>query len=100
MVNLVTRRFADCCLKYPNATFVFNSSFKLTSYQWLNEEIAEFNRIMFELSIELNNMLFFDLREVLMNSPLIPGRVIKKRRHYGGNGCHLTFAANVWLLVS
>ena len=92
LADLVTRRFDECCRNNPNTTFVFNSIL-LTSYDWLNEEITEFNRIMFELSFQHSNMIFFDSHEILMNSPLIPGDVIERRKEYGGNGCHITFAA-------
>ena len=92
LADLVTRRFDECCRNNPNTTFVFNSIL-LTSYDWLNEEITEFNRIMFELSFQHSNMIFFDSHEILMNSPLIPGGVIERRKEYGGNGCHITFAA-------
>lgn len=92
LADLVTRRFSDCCRRNPDTTFVFNSIL-LTSYGWLNEEITEFNRIMFELSFQHSNMIFFDSHEALMRSQLIPGGVIERRKEYGGNGCHLTFAA-------
>ena len=92
LADLVTRRFGECCRKNPNTTFVFNSIL-LTSYGWLNEEITEFNRIIFELSFQHSNMIFFDSHEALMRSQLIPGGVIERRKEYGGNGCHLTYAA-------
>ena len=75
LADLVTRRFNECCRKNPNTTFVFNSIL-LTSYDWLNEEITEFNRIMFELSFQHSNMILFDSHEILLISPLIPGGVI------------------------
>ena len=83
LADLVTRRFDECCRNNPNTTFVFNSIL-LTSYDWLNEEITEFNRIMFELSFQHSNMIFFDSHEILMNSPLIPGGVISGPTHNKG----------------
>ena len=92
LADMVTKRLAECCRKHPNTTFVFNSIL-LTSFGWLNKEIDEFNKIMFQLSLELDNMLFFDSHAVLMDSPLRPAGVLETRKEYGANGCHITFAA-------
>ena len=92
LADLVARRLAECCRKHPNTTFVFNSILS-TSFGWLNEEIAEFNRIMFELSLELDNMLFFDSHAILIDSPMRRTGVLETRKDYGANGCHITQAA-------
>ena len=90
--DLVTRRF--CCRKHPNMTFAFNSII-FKSYDGLNEKITEFNKIMFKLSLELkieeNYVILFSDHTVLINSPLMLGRVIEIQKEYGGNGCQLTF---------
>ena len=79
----MTRRFDEC---FRNTSLVFNSIL-LTTYDWLNDEITEFNRIMFELSFQHSNMIFFGSHEILMNS-LMPG---ERRQECGAAA--VTFAA-------
>ena len=92
LADLVTRRFGECCRRNPNTTFVFNSIL-LTSFGWLNEEIAAFNKIMFELSFEHSNLMFFDSHEAIIRSKPLNEGIIENRKEYGANGCHITYAA-------
>ena len=41
-----------------------------TGHRWLNEQIDESNKIMFELSLDVPNLFFFDSSSVIERSPL------------------------------
>ena len=91
LADLVTRRLSECCDKNPDTTFIY-SSILHTKQDWLNCEIDEFNRIMFELSVTVPNMRFFDSHQALVNDRLsnkIDNVIMPADKH----GQHLTFAA-------
>jgi len=67
LADLLTSRLSACLRRNPDTTFIFNSILS-TSHEWLNWEVEEVNRIMFELSAEHHNFLFFDSHHVLMSS--------------------------------
>ena len=65
----IAYRLLDCCHRNPGTTFVFNSVL-YTRHDWLNEEIDILNRNMFELSVDCQNLLFFDSSAVLTDHPM------------------------------
>ena len=89
LADLVCRRLLNTCRKHSNTIFVFNS-IVLRSIPWLNVEIEEFNGIMFELSLEVENLYFFDSHDVLMGSDEICRQGAIDRR---GDGVHMPAAA-------
>jgi hypothetical protein len=64
LADLITSRLSACLQRNEDTTFIFNSILS-TSHEWLNYDIEEFNRIMFELSAKHHNFLFFDSHDVL-----------------------------------
>ena len=91
LADLITRRLSDCCDKNPNTTFIY-SSILHTKQDWLNYEIDEFNRIMFELSVTMPNMRFFDAHQSLVND-ILSDRLNSVINPQDRHGQHLTFAA-------
>ena len=73
-----------------DVTFIF-SSVLYTKQDWLNYEIAEFNKIMFELSVTIPNLRFLDTHQSLlddgMTATVKPEHV---RMPEDANGQHLT----------
>ena len=92
LADLVTKRLSACLLKHHSTHFVFMSILD-TNRDWLNREIWEFNRIMFQLSLRHTNLSFLDSQQVLYANFRSPDMVIEGRKEYGGNGIHLTLAA-------
>ena len=86
LADVIYKRLKTCCMKNNNTVFIFNSLL-LTQFNWLNAEVAEFNRIMFNLSRSQPNMWFLDTHSALMNSSL--RHALDPR----GNGIHLTLDA-------
>ena len=83
------KRLISVCRKHSNTVFVFNS-IASSAFPWLNVEINEFNRIMFELSMDVENLYFLDSHDVLMGSQVISrrGAILWK-----GDGVHMTLEA-------
>ena len=69
LADIVCARLAASCRQHHGTTFIYNSML-YTGHGWLNDEIEEFNRIMFELSLEVPNLFFFDSSSVIEQSPL------------------------------
>ena len=69
LADLICNRLEKTCRKYPKTTFVYNSML-YTGHFWLNQEIEEFNKIMFNLSLRVPNLFFFDSSAVIESSPL------------------------------
>ena len=78
-------RLRDVCARHPNTTFVL-SSLLSTKFPWLNAAAGQFNKLAFELSLELGNFVFFDSHAVLVESGV---HVLDN----GGDGVHLTSTA-------
>ena len=57
------------CKSARNTTFVFNSLLH-TRHRWLNKEVDIFNKLMLELSCQIENLKFFDSHDVLKGSSL------------------------------
>ncbi len=76
------------CRKYPETTFIFNSLLS-TKFSWLTPESTKVNRAMFDMSMRITNLWFFDSHHICM--------MIKQRGRIvldpDGNGIHLTFLA-------
>ena len=90
--------FETFCVKYPKTTFIFNSILR-TKFDWLNVEVDDFNKEIFEMSLSprCENLWYFDSHHILTQ---INNRV----RVFlpNGNGIHITFAAKKhvsWSLV-
>ena len=89
--DMVSRRLTDCCARYPNTNFVFNSVIH-TNHEWLNQQIDIFNNIMFKESLTAHNLRFFDSHEALVRG--VESRVVYHViQRDDGRGTHLTFAA-------
>lgn len=91
LADLVTRRLTDCCDRHEDVTFIF-SSVLYTKQDWLNHEIAEFNNIMFELSVTVPNLRFLDTHQSILNDRKA-GKIDKVIMPQDSNGQHLTLAA-------
>ena len=75
------------CRACPNTWFVYNSVI-LTSDRILNEEIGNFNTLMFELSLKIDrNMWFLDTHQVMLVA-VSEGRV--NARRVTRDGIHLS----------
>ena len=71
--------------RYPQTEFIFNS-LVLTSFSWLNREVQQFNRDIFELSARLRNLWFFDSHFICSKLHERGCCIIDP----AGNGVHLT----------
>ena len=91
LADLVTRRLLNTCRKHSGTTFIFNSVLH-TRHRWLNEEIDNFNRMMFELSFHAPNLKFFDSHDVLLNNRL-SRRTADVIQSSDPRGVHITHAA-------
>ena len=69
LADMICNRLEKTCRKYPKTTFLYNSIL-YTGHSWLNEEIKAFNEIMFDLSLKVTNLFFFDSSAVIESSPL------------------------------
>ena len=86
LADFVYKRLVNTCRKNPNTIFIFNSLL-LTTFSWLNREIVKFNRIMFNLSLKLENLYYFDSHHVVRSS------VLRSVVAENGNGVHVTAEA-------
>ena len=84
LADMVCRKLENCCNKYPNTNFVFNSITHVKQQNWLNREIVDFNNYMFELSQRVRNLSFFDSHELIM---CMRPEIVWER----GNGVHLCY---------
>ena len=57
------------CSNYKETLFIFNSVLQ-SYYTRLNTEIDQFNKLMFDLSKTIPNLLFFDSHSVLQDDPI------------------------------
>ena len=93
LADLITSRLSACLQRNEATTFIFNSILS-TSHEWLNYDIEEVNRVMFELSAEHHNFLFFDSHAVLqrahISAPSSRTPVIRP----DGDGVHITSGAS------
>ena len=93
LADVVCGRLRRVCQKHPRTKFIFNSVLNVhNDMGWLNEEINIFNRYMYELSLTVPNMAFFDSHSILMKSQI--------SQHLGGvidlddrRGVHITWGA-------
>ena len=77
------------CRKYPTKVFIFNSILNISrDVEWsnlINDNIYDFNRFMFEMSLNIDNLWFLDTQ-----------CAIYERRLQGinphGNGIHITYS--------
>lgn len=93
LADMVCTRLRQVCQKHTRTKFIFNSILNVhTDLEWLNREINMFNRFIYELSLSIPNLAFFDAHFILMNSHLSKrlGNVIDldDRR-----GVHITWGA-------
>ena len=72
------------CKKYPETTFIFNSLL-FTKYGWLNREIDQFNRFVFDLSLRKTNLWFFDSHDICCKLGELRYEILDP----SGNGIHL-----------
>ena len=73
------------CERYPETTFIFNSLL-MTKYGWLNREINLFNRLIFDHSLNMKNLWFFDSHQVCCKLGERGYDILDAN----GNGIHLT----------
>ena len=69
LADMVVNRLRDTCRKHMKTEFIYNSILH-TTHDWLNVEIDIFNKIMYELSFNIPNLLFFDSHGVLQQHPI------------------------------
>ena len=86
LADTVCSKLKRCCRQYPRTKFVYNSIL-LTKFGWLNTEITEFNKIMYDLCRSIPNLTFFTSHQLLRESRL--RNVLDPR----GNGVHVTMDA-------
>ena len=92
LADVVTKRLEECCKRHRATTFVFTSVLS-TGHVWLNAAVGEFNKIMFELSMRVPNMAFFDSHSVVLgNSISSPSSRVTVIRP-GDDGIHISFEA-------
>lgn len=89
LADLVAKRLAECCERNRDTTFIFNSNLS-TSHAWLNEAIEQFSHVMFRLSLEVPNLVYFDSHAVLKRNPISSGRSQEKVIQHDGDGVHIT----------
>ena len=78
--------------QFPNTKFIYNSM-TLTKFDWLNEQVQEFNRNVFNLSLSLNsNIHFFDSHHIARTLAR-RGVAILESRSRRANGVHITYQA-------
>ena len=87
LADMVIQRLRDCCRKYPNTMFIFNTILLSKNHDWLNYEVHQFNRYMYNVSTEISNLHFFDSHNILKHSGI--HRVWVPQ----GNGIHITLDA-------
>ena len=80
LIEIMSPKLALFTDKYKNCTFVFNSLLN-TKYGWVNQASQTFNNFIFRLSLQQENLWFFDFA-----SRLHPDNYINSR----GNGIHIT----------
>lgn len=85
LAQLFKKNLDTLCVKYPNTTFIFNSLL-LTRFEWLNREVHDFNKDIFDYSISQKNFWFFDSHHVCSKLSNW-GNVILDP---AGNGIHLS----------
>ena len=62
-------KLINACSRAKDTCFIFNSLLH-TRYRWLDHEVNSFNKLMFELSCEVDNFIFFDSLHILRTSSL------------------------------
>ena len=68
LADMVCERLRRTCRNHPGTKFMFNSVLNVhNKYDWLNREIDQFNGFMYELSLSVPNLAFFDSHAILMN---------------------------------
>ena len=67
LADLTCNRLAKCCRDNPNTNFIFNSITLTKNNGWLNKEIDQFNMIMYDLSRNVPNLVFFDSHALILN---------------------------------
>lgn len=78
--------------QFPNTTFVYNSM-TLTKFDWLNEQLQDFNRNVFYFSLRLGtNICFFDSHHIAQTLAR-RGVPILETRSRRANGVHITYQA-------
>ena len=85
LMDLVCHRLKQCCQKYPNTNFIFNSITHARDRAWLNNEINNFNNYIYNLSKSISNLSFYDSHEMIVNERL---NTVWERN---GNGIHLCY---------
>ena len=93
LFELSGSRLAQSCKAHPNTQFIFNSVLLAKSMQWLNDEIDQFNMLMFKLCSAIPNLHYFDSHAILKKARLEEVYVPQERDSRYGNGIHITFGA-------
>jgi hypothetical protein len=88
LAALVCDRLARCCESNPRTKFVFNSLTLTADRGWLNSELTKFNNFMFELSLHVPNLSYFDAHGLIVRE----FRDLQRDALYEteGNGVHLS----------
>ena len=81
------------CKANPNTQFVFNSVLLTQNIPWLNNEINQFNELMYTLCSALQNLHYFDSHDVLKRAKLQEVYFPWKKDSRYGNGIHVVFGA-------
>ena len=89
LFNMIRDKLMACCRKYEGTTFIFNSVLH-TRYASLDREVDVLNKLMFELSCQISNLLFIDSLSVLKSCDLKIDDVIRASDRHG---VHLTSRA-------
>ena len=83
LVNFLSPKIRQLSRDYPNTSFIFSSLLE-SKYNWLNQASQYVNKVVFNLSLNLKNMWFFDFWNLID-----PYRSLDRR----GNGVHITYNA-------
>ena len=90
--STVLPRLEKACQDNPDTMFVFNSILD-TAHPWLNTQSGLFNRNVFRLAEQLNNLFFFDSHHLLTSNGFGKLDKFEVLQRGDNRGVHITFAA-------
>ena len=92
LADMILTRLSDCCARHPDTVFIFNSVLH-TKHAWLNNEVDTLNRYMFELSMRVPNLRFFDSHEAIVMDTKLSSKIDNVIDPNDKHKTHLTLAA-------
>ena len=84
LADVVCNRLAKCCRDNHGTNFIFNSITLTKNNDWLNKEIEQFNDFMYDLSVSIPNLTFFDSHALIRNYSKYDGGPVWSRSDRNG----------------